>query len=965
MTNKELKINLVELPHQEAALADIVASFPEIDEISEKDANGIIASSPYANPLIKNAFNENKFIDIKMETGTGKTYVYTRMMYELHEKFGMFKFIVVVPSSAIKEGAKSFLTADYVRQHFNMLYPKVELNVGVINSGDFSSGKKRKEIPNKIREFVEAESTNKNQIQVLLLNDKGFLNREGTSLFKDDYDSTLMSVDTSPAKAIAKTRPVVIIDEPHKFDRKNKSYKNIIEKLKPEMIVRFGATFPEVSNGRGRNKVTSIDYYRQKPQHNLSAFESFSQGLVKGISVFHPELAGISLKDSYRVKSVKQKELVLEKDGKEHVVKANEVLSNIDSRFQGGLEYSGSKELSNGLALSNGMRLVPDVFTNTYQEILLNIALDRHFETERANFLREDGQVKTNALFFIDTIDAYRERETGKPTWLKDKFEELLKTKLSDLISAETDMEYKSFLEATLNDIANSHGGYFASDKAGSISNDKVAEEVDVILKNKARSLKLKDEKGKWNILRFFFSQWTLREGWDNPNVFTIAKLRSSGSEASKIQEVGRGLRLPVDVEGNRLADRDWWLNFVIDESEKDFVDKLLDEINEDIPEQIEENKPIALNIIEKLKEAKYGAARREITQKLYDSNIIDDDDNVIDVAALRLLLPLKTHPKVSRGKKETPKVKLKKENWNQIKEFWKEISKRYMVVLEDIRPEQLRELFADVINDDEIFNDNKSLTIKVSKVKNVLNDEGKLAISKTYGNVDNTATNGIGKLAYNKFLRLISKQTSLPVKFLHDELKIRLCKLDDINSKINEKTLAKIVDGWQAKFAQYYAQRYDYSPLDFTAKVSVMKNSNFVDEIAEGDVGTIAIDIDVDSRNLFEKILVDSENPEGEIARLNSPETVKVFGKIPRRAIQVPTYTGGTTTPDFVYVFNNDLYLLVEAKATSIRESEKSAVQAQAILFKKIKNLKWEMVQDKEQVHELLVKLAKGKSQE
>ena len=630
MASTDLKINLEELEHQREALDAIHEDFPNLDRVSQVDKNGLIANSMYANPLLMDAFNEDRFIDVKMETGTGKTYTYTRMMYELHRDYGIFKFIVIVPSSAIKEGAKSFLTADYARQHFKNFFPNTEINVGIINSGDFSAKKGRKEIPNIIREFAEADLNDRNQIQVLLLNFKGFLDKATSSLFKDDYDTNLFGGESSPANMLSKTRPIVIIDEPHRMQRKDKAYSNTIERLRPEMIVRFGATFPERTVGTGRNKTIKTDYFRgDEPTFNLTAVDSFNRELVKGVTVIIPENA--SSADSYKVKSATKDTLVLERGGKEYEVAVGEALANVDPRFQGGLTYDSKGLLSNELEVfPNQTKLVAATFTNSYQEILIQQALDAHFETEKANFIREGYPVKTNALFFIDNIDSYRDRSTGQATWLKNTFERLLKTKLEVLIASETNENYKSFLQESLCNIADAHGGYFASDSKAKKTDDKVSEEVDVILRNKNKSLRLKDDNGNWNILRFFFSQWTLREGWDNPNVFTIAKLRSSGSESSKIQEVGRGLRLPVDIMGNRLSSQEWWLNFVIDESESDFADRLLGEINEGGTIPVVVNEQISDQIITKLVEAKYGSNKMEVRTKLYEANIIDDNEEIV-----------------------------------------------------------------------------------------------------------------------------------------------------------------------------------------------------------------------------------------------------------------------------------------------------------------------------------------------
>ena len=950
-----MKIHLLELEHQRAALDDIAKSFPRIDEFSHKDENGLVASSIYANPLLSGAFRETNFIDIKMETGTGKTYTYTRMMYELHEKLGLFKFIIVVPSLAIKEGSKSFLTADFARQHFAKDFSRAILEVGIVNSGDFSTGKgKRREIPNAIREFAEADSNNKNQIRVLLLSDKGFLDRANSSIFRDDYDMNLFGGESSPAAMISKTRPVVIIDEPHRIKRDGNSYKNIMAKFKPEMIVRFGATFPKISEGRGRNKTEKIDFYRGQPQHNLTAVDAFNQDLVKGVRVEIPD--GANKNDAYKVKSVTAKELVLVRQGKEYKVATGDSLDNIDDRFPAYITYQ-NKVLSNNedFEIPVGMTIVPDSYTNSYQEILMSRALEAHFDAERANFLREGYRVKTNALFFIESRKSYREEN-----WLKETFEKLLHEKLIHRISRETDATYKEFLQATLNNISGAHGGYFSGDSDHKSSDDRIAEETDVILRDKSKSLGFKDEKGEWNILRFFFSQWALREGWDNPNVFTIAKLRSSGSESSKIQEVGRGLRLPVDEMGNRLSDEEWYLNFIVDESEREFAKSLTNEINEEIQEDVISGIEISSEIINKLKASGYGDTKRAIINKLADDGVIDDNDIVINSERLKTLLPrmgLKKG-KIKVGKDSVPKmVRLNKDNWNKIKDFWLEVSQRYMLQFEDI--DYLNELFSKSIADDRLFDDNSNLGVTVEQTRK--NKEGG-AISTSEMKEYMLNRNAVGQLSYGEFVRKLSRYTNLGMNLIHQELsqKLKSLKNADFVKILNEKTLNKIFDSWKSVFENNFSEKYHYSKLEFKAKTSVWENDKFVNEIPQGMVGNLLISTKVDDRNLFNEIFVDSDHPEGDIAKITPDKNeIKVFGKIPRRAIQVPTYTGGTSTPDFVYATNNNLYLLVEAKATGgLRSSEIIAVESQSKAFKNFKNIKWSKVTSADEVATLLKEL-------
>lgn len=217
-----MKIQLETLPHQTAALKAIDQAFPGMDNYTnDPDANYI-----YANPLVKYRYQERANIDVKMETGTGKTFVYTRLMYELHQKYGLFKFVIAVPSPSIKEGTKSFITSDYAKQYFSQFFENTQVQLNVINAGDFKAKSGRRNFPAQLMEFVESTRQNANQIQVLLIN-AGMLHSK--SMHRDDYDQTLLGGETSPVKAIAATRPIVIIDEPHRFPRGKKFYADIEE----------------------------------------------------------------------------------------------------------------------------------------------------------------------------------------------------------------------------------------------------------------------------------------------------------------------------------------------------------------------------------------------------------------------------------------------------------------------------------------------------------------------------------------------------------------------------------------------------------------------------------------------------------------------------------------------------------------------------------------------------------------
>ena len=958
-----MKINLVELEHQKEAINAILDNIPEV--IEEKYNN--IYSNPLLNIKFDNeqkVYDEKKFIDIKMETGTGKTYVYTRTMYELNREYGFFKFIIIVPSRAIKEGTKNFIESDYANQHFSKFFHNKRIALHTLQALKSTAKGKRKNIPASIIEFCNSTSNEKNTIQCLLLNDDLL----GTDkwLSKNDYDQTLWGGISCPIDAISNTRPIVIIDEPHKFKKDNKVFNVIKQRIKPQMIIRFGATFPEITIGRGKNAVKQKDYFQGIPQYDLNAVEAFNQDLVKGVDIQFPVISNDEL-NVYKVKNVSKSKLVLSQGNNSWDIGVGEDLSDVGGGFHGDVTYEGNGKLSNDLELQEGMELCEGIFTNSYQEILIKQAIDAHFKKEVENFHRENSyRVKTNALFFIDSIDSYR-KEDG---WLKQTFERLLKEKLDELLNEYKSGEYYEFLLATKKDLNLSHGGYFAKDW-GEPDDSAIAEEVQDIL-HKERTLPFKKENGEWNIRRFFFSKWTLREGWDNPNIFTICKLRSSGSENSKIQEVGRGLRLPVDEKGNRLSNQEWRLNYIVGWNEREFTSKLIGEINKDSKIEINKEK-LTEDMISIICRAR-NIDEETLLEQLDEQNIIKRNNDFKENGYEKFieLYPEILQVEVKKGKiidSTTPKrqkVKLKLNNWKKIEHIWKELTKRYMVCFERLNNNEITALFNNVLNYEDVFDENKTIKIIIQKTQKT--DGNKINSTETYE--ENVNISGSGKCQYNDFVTEIAKRTLIPIKIIHDCLWKKLKEFsdngqskDEINAKLNKTTLEKIIAIWKEEFIKTYSTKYNYDSLNFRIETSIMQNGSFLNEIEQGILGTnIANDVEVDERNLYEKPIAYDSTIEHEVEKHNPPSHIKVFGKLPRRAIKVPTYTGGSSTPDFIYATEKDgkidLTLLIETKAEDMREAEKRALEAQSKLLKNIPNTKWKLVTNADEVSELLNKL-------
>jgi len=974
-----MKIHLEQLQHQEAALRAIMEAFPAVETYHSIAQQTDI----YANPILQHATDESRFIDCKMETGTGKTYVYTRLMYELHQKYGLFKFVIVVPSLAIKEGTKNFIQSDYARQHFAKFFHNTKLELQVINAGDFEAKRGRKSIPSHIASFCEATRNEQNTVQCLLISDKGHLDKENTSLFKSDYDQTLFGSFSNPSEAIQKTHPVVIIDEPHRLKRDGKSYNNIIKKFNPQMIVRFGATFPLIEKGDDKGKP---DYYRRLPVFDLGAVESFNQGLVKAVDISFADLDETSASKVYTVKEISAKKAIFKKENQEFEVEAGELLP---PDFGGSVTYEGGnqKKLSNDLELQTGMKLIAGTFINSYQEILINEAIKSHFEKEQTNFFRENNRpkIKTVSLFFIDSIQSYRNADG----WLKQTFERLLHHKLDNLITHYTEKsrqnhnvatsilqstlaeeesperinEYLAFLQSTKASLSKEkqtvHGGYFAQDW-GEPDTSSVGDERDDIL-HKERTLSFKKENGEWNLRRFFFSKWTLREGWDNPNVFVICKLRTSGSETSKIQEVGRGLRLPVDELGNRLSNEETRLDYIIGWDEKDFAKHLVGEINKDAKIVLNKEK-LTAEMIQIITEF------RKISEvsllKTLDSKGIIKRNNDFEEGGYEKLLTeypellqtqLQCNKVSTKGDTRRPPIKLRTENWHTIAYFWKQVSKRYMLYFERLSDGELENLTDEVLKE-EIFS-NSPITIIQRSTEKGENETVKLVERKI--NINNEST--MGPIRYGDFIKQLHKLTFIPVSILHKKIWKKLTALahstsrDEINKLMNDNSLKKFVSIFRKKFNLLFATKYKYTSLSFNAETSILKDGSFVSELERGLVGgNDANDLSEDNRNLYDYPLSYDSEIEHELLKMSPPKEVVVYGKLPKKSIKLPTYTGSTTSPDFVYAIRNDqtnditMYFVVETKSDDRRSSEDIAIEAQENVFREIDDkIHWKMITD------------------
>lgn len=879
-------------------------------------------------------------LDIKMETGTGKTYVYTKTIYELHQRYGLNKFIVCVPSLPIKAGAEQFLDDLYVQRHFHDACGyHADLELGVLEASKTKKGKRY--FPGVVRNFVEGSCQQRNKIYVLLLNMALLTNAQ--VLKRDDYDFGVLGF-YRPFDALRATRPVVIIDEPHRFSRNQAAYKQILDELQPQLIIRYGATFPERTVGHGKARVVEKDYLNLL--YDLNACEAFSHNLIKGVAKEHFEpLEG--QRERIIVKSVQEKErtVTLQYGSKSETLQAGDAITlapNMQSIRVDGVE-KGLVDLSNGKQFHVGEHFSPSIYSESYQTEMVRLAIQRHFETERLNFERP-RRIKTLALFFIDSIRSYR-GNNDNDGWLANKFEKLLAERVRLELSRPTSKEYKAYLEATLNDLQACHGGYFAEDNQS--SDEMIAKQVKEILHDKKQLLSFHHEDGTWNTRRFIFSKWTLKEGWDNPNVFTICKLRSSGSEISKLQEVGRGLRLPVDEYGNRNSE-DFLLNYIVDFDEADFAAKLVAEINGELPQMAITDR-IPGDLIERVA-LRRGIDPFELAFELKQLNIITDMSFHVNGDMLGELYNLYPEfadtgmPKskiVDRNKKNTNRIKIRPAVFDRLRDLWMSINKRYVIFF-DPQFETTLEQALPMLFSAGVF----SYQVMTSHRQVVDTDDGRLAVVSDVGVQVTTKGN---RMPYNEFLQRINRATSVPIQTLHHAM----CEAvkdkptfhqDMINDQSLARIIANIVD-WKIKNTM---NQFKYKQTVYDVKRTRLtdENGKLYDDIVQSYIGNHLENARVADRYLYDAYTFDSDLERSNLLHSDIEEVV-VFGKIPRKSIAIPTVTGDSYSPDFMYLVkkkdgSKELNVIVETKGVdtpaNLREVEEKKINCAKTFFNQLR---------------------------
>lgn len=890
---------------------------------------------------------------IEMETGTGKTYTYIKTMYELNERYGWTKFIVVVPSIAIREGVlKSF---ESMQEHFAQEYNGKRMQYFVYNSKQLS----------KIDAFASDAG-----MHVMIINTQAFnssMNEEKSRGARADkaariiFDRRDEFGSRRPIDVLSQCHPIMIIDEPQSVlgvDKKNKTRKGLAQ-FTPLFTLLYSATHRK------------DDIYNM--MYRLDAIDAYNQKLVKKIEVKGIKQIGSTATNGY----VYLEEIVIGKGNPQArlsfdaktgtgVKQASKLVSEGFDLWQNSGELAeydnnfvveridglqGCVRFVNGLVLHEG-EAVGSVNEDYIRRIQIRETIRTHIERERQLYRQN---IKVLSLFFIDHVDSYRLYDSGdtKGKFAK-MFEEEYARVLSEMMPTFTDEAYLRYLSDPRNAPSKVHQGYFSMDKKGKAVDSKNKEgeneerAFDLIMKDKERLLSFKEP------VRFIFSHSALKEGWDNPNVFQICTLKNSDNETKKRQEVGRGMRLCVnqngerqdaDVLGEHVFDTNI-LTVIASESYEDFAKALQTEMAEacsDRPIIITPNL-FAGKTYTKAdgSNAQFDLAQaRAVYNTLVRNNYVDDDgaltaqyyedkrngtlcfDKVDDmkdgiIAALDTIFdPSAVKPEDARKPKMATfqKANFEKKEFQQL---WKRINQRtyYQV---DFNTTDLVKKAVKAL-DDKLKVTEIRIVVEGGSLNNVMDKEALQAgVAMTQGNTRTIhVTEAIGRgVAYDLIGKLVSA-TGLTRKTIVAILKGIQPSTFSMFKMNPEEFIIKaglIINDCKA-LAVIQCIRYEKLNDEFSTDI-------FTENMLRGKLGINAIE---STKSLYDLVVLDSMNTEKHFAEsLEHEDDVVVYTKLPNGFyINTPM---GKYNPDWAVAFREGsvkhVYFVAETKGDDLRESQ------------------------------------------
>lgn len=901
-----MKIKFKRLDYQEQCRDQILGVFkgiylkePEND--AQRIANPVFETEALKNVLLENIENlrskqkitqgsvgidKSLNCDILMETGTGKTFCFLECVYALHQNYHLSKFIVLTPSNAIKLGVLK--SVGITREFF-----KSEYSTHLESYED-------------VERFILASN---HKCCVLVMTFSAF-NKEKNTINQSCLENTnLFNGAKSYMQALASIRPIVIMDEPHRFlGDKTKKY---LEQLNALITLRFGATFKD-------------DY--KNLIYVLDSKKAFDCALVKSISVAsvgESDECFLELKEANK----KQNEATINYTDLENKTKSVKVKTHdnlgVVTHISTLEDYIVEKITKTEVRFLNGVNLLLDQkepFSHLLegeQEVMLKEAIKSHFEREEGLFKKG---IKALCMVFISGVNSYLS-ENEKPAKLALLFEKLYQQKLEEVLKKPLDENYRAYLERTKDAIYKVHGGYFAKSKKESDE----AQVIALILKEKEKLLSFDSD------LRFIFSQWALQEGWDNPNVMTICKLAPSHSNITKLQQIGRGLRLAVNDKGERItkehADFDFVneLVVIVPQVEGDFVGAIQQEISEHSlikqafsGEELEKSGIVKKGYYGALLETLEGLGFGEKTDDenfkltLNQNTFLEKepeleklkDEKYLDFEKLKDFLKdrLSGNSRVrDKNGRKTEKIKINKENFKKFETLWESLNHQARIAYA---------IDSESLIDEIVKNINSSFKVS-SKIVSVT----------THKKVETMGNNAKTEIferesacvwSLHEFISALSNKVKLSFKSVAKVLeKIDENKFNEIK-KNEQEGLKRLEELFLEIIYQNIEDKISYQMRETTIKNK--KNDAFYDEKGEirefldgsldGDKYEIK-NSSVREKCLYENFMqVHSEIEKDTIEESNDTKII-VFGKLPK--VKIPVGLNQTYSPDFGYVVENN----------------------------------------------------------
>ncbi|GAA7819252.1 type III restriction-modification system endonuclease [Helicobacter pylori] len=962
-----MKIKFKRLDYQEQCRDQILGVFKGIDlKESENDAqrisNPVFEIGVVKDLLLENIQNlrsEQKITqgsvgidkslncDILMETGTGKTFCFLECVYALHKNYHLSKFIVLAPSNAIK--------------------------LGVLKSVEITREFFKSEYSTHLESYENTESfilASNHKCCVLVMTFSAF-NKEKNTINKICLENTnLFNGAKSYMQSLASMHPVVIMDEPHRFlGDKTKKY---LEQLNALVTLRFGATFKDDYN----NLIYALD-----------SKKAFDCALVKSISVAsvgESQEYFLELKEIKKIQNEYEAAINytnLEKKTQSVKVKKHDNLGVL-TQISALEDYIVENITKTEVRFLNGFNLLLDQrepFSHLLegdQEMMLKEAIKSHFEREEGLFKKG---IKALCMVFISGVNSYLS-ENEKPAKLALLFEKLYQQKFEEVLKKPLDENYRAYLERTKDAIYKVHGGYFAKSKKESDE----AQVIALILKEKEKLLSFDSD------LRFIFSQWALQEGWDNPNVMTICKLAPSHSNITKLQQIGRGLRLAVNDKGERItkehADFDFVneLVVIVPQVEGDFVGAIQQEISEHSlikqtfsAEELEKSGIVKKGyygvLLETLEGLGFGEKTDDESFKLTlnQNEFLEKepeleklkDKKYLDFEKLKDFLKdrLVGHFRVrNKNEQKTEKIKINKENFKKFETLWDGLNRQARIAYA-IDSESLIDEIVKKINTS--FNvSSKIVAVTTHKKVETMGNDAKIEIFER----ENACV-----WSLHEFISTLSNRVKLSFKSVAkvlekiDENKFELIK------KNEQEGLRRLEELFLEIIYQNIKDKISYQMRETTIKNR--KNDAFYDEKGEIreflDEGLVGDKYEIKNSSAQEKCLyenfmqVESEIEKDTIEESNDTKII-VFGKLPR--VKIPVGLNQTYSPDFGYVVeNNDkkVLLVVETKGveneSELREEERRKISTAKKFFEALKkqgvNIEYETKMNKDQLSALV----------